>query len=87
MRSLIFIFLLFNVSIEFAKAQTVLSINNGYWNDPVTWDCSCIPTNGVTIGINHEVILSNNLVLTSGVIIVNQNGVIKDQNNVLELSV
>jgi hypothetical protein len=87
MRSLYFIFLLFNLSIEFTKAQTVLSLNNGYWNDSTTWDCNCIPTNGVTIGINHEVILSNNLVLTSGIINVNQNGVIKDQNNGLELTV
>ncbi len=46
-----FAVLLFS-TISIVSAQTIQSyssIKSGFWDDPSTWDCSCIPTSGILI--------------------------------------
>lgn len=45
-------------------AQTIVSAQNGYWTDPTTWDCGCIPGAGTTLEIIHSVEITSNLTFT-----------------------
>jgi hypothetical protein len=36
-------------------AQTVVTVQNGAWSDPATWDCSCVPAPGNSLVIMHSV--------------------------------
>jgi len=44
-------------SLDFVKA-----VNSGYWSNPLTWDCNCIPSKStnVLIGDDQWVIIENN---------------------------
>lgn len=55
----------------FGQKQTITSIANGNWLTPTTWDCSCVPTTGNDVVINHDVILNTDLLYTSGTITIN----------------
>ncbi|MBU0765342.1 MAG: hypothetical protein KJ607_10960, partial [Bacteroidetes bacterium] len=35
----------------------IVSVNNGNWSDPATWDCNCMPLPADHIIINHDVVL------------------------------
>ena len=45
-----------------AGAQTFHSVQDGIWNDPLTWDCGCVPTINSVI-IEHEVTITTNIIL------------------------
>lgn len=55
----------------FGQKQTITSVNNGLWLMPTTWDCTCVPTPGSDIVINHDVTLNTDFAYTSGSITVN----------------
>lgn len=62
---LIFFFLFINVN-----AQTVTSVTDGNWTNPLTWG-GTVPIPGNTIIINHNVLLDIDFGYTSGSILVN----------------
>lgn len=54
--------LLFLLGSTSCAAQTFHTVQNGIWNDPLTWDCGCIPSiNSVVIG--HEITITTNMIL------------------------
>ncbi|MFH0866483.1 MAG: T9SS type A sorting domain-containing protein [Bacteroidota bacterium] len=55
----------------FGQKQTIISVADGPWLTPTTWDCSCIPIPGSIIEINHDVIFNTNFAYTSGSITIN----------------
>ena len=44
-------------------AQTVMSVQNGPWNDPSTWDCACVPDFSQSVVIMHSVEINAALLL------------------------
>ncbi|XOV68383.1 MAG: T9SS type A sorting domain-containing protein [Fluviicola sp.] len=54
-----------------AFSQTINSVQNGDFFNPFTWDCACIPQNGMTVNIDHDVVLNLDIAYTSGSIIIN----------------
>jgi hypothetical protein len=67
----ILIFTFLTVSL---KAQTATSIANGNWTNPLTWNCTCVPTTGYNVTINHSVTLNTSLVFGSGGVTINNTG-------------
>lgn len=47
---------------SFAQAQTYTSVQDGDWNDPATWDCSCVPLVNDVVVI-HAVQITTNMML------------------------
>lgn len=45
-------------------AQVTTSVTNGPWNDPVTWDCGCVPDSGVIL-VDHHVSVSGDLLFVA----------------------
>lgn len=43
-------------------AQTFHSVQDGIWNDPLTWDCACIPSINSVV-IEHQVTITTNIIL------------------------
>lgn len=76
MRQLLFICLL--ITPWLAIGQTATSVQNGNWTSPMTWSCSCVPTPGYTVVINHSVTLNTSFAYTSGSITVNSGGALLD---------
>lgn len=75
MKSLyLFLFLLCCTVTENLSSQSATSIANGPWLSPFTWNCTCVPTPGYTVTINHQVILNTSFQLPSGGITVNAGG-------------
>jgi hypothetical protein len=58
----------------FTSAQTATSIANGNWTNPLTWNCSCVPTNGYSVTISHSVTLNTSLLFSGGGITIGPNG-------------
>ncbi|MGZ3932482.1 MAG: hypothetical protein ACXVP0_14380, partial [Bacteroidia bacterium] len=56
------------------SAQTASSIANGNWTNPLTWNCSCVPTTGYSVTISNSVTLNTGLVFNSGGITINSSG-------------
>lgn len=56
------------------NGQTATSIANGNWTSPFTWNCTCVPTPGYNVIINHNVTLNTSFAYTSGSITVNSGG-------------
>lgn len=56
------------------SAQTATTVNNGNWTNPFTWSCTCVPTPGYTVTINHNVTLNTSFAYTSGGITINAGG-------------
>ncbi|MDP2385251.1 MAG: T9SS type A sorting domain-containing protein [Bacteroidota bacterium] len=59
---------------ELIVGQTATSITNGNWTNPFTWDCTCVPTDGYSVNINHNVSLNTSMVFNSGGITINSSG-------------
>ncbi|MCC7302706.1 MAG: hypothetical protein IT233_08690 [Bacteroidia bacterium] len=59
-------------------AQTATSIAAGNWTNPMIWSCTCVPTPGYTVVINHAVTLNTDFLLNSGSITVNSSGSLLD---------
>lgn len=55
-------------------SQTATSIANGNWTSPLTWNCTCVPTPGYTVIINHNVTLTTSFAYTTGSITINSGG-------------
>jgi len=66
------------VELEVRLYDVIESVQSGYWDDPATWDCACVPfsTSNVRINTGHTVTLRsagdievNNLVIEQGAVI------------------
>jgi len=66
-------------------AQTATSVNNGPWLMPTTWSCSCVPTPGYTVVINHNVTLNTSFAYTSGSITINSSGSLIQDNGTRDI--
>lgn len=53
---------------------TRTTINNGLATNPLIWDCTCVPTAGDNIVVNHNVTLNTDFAYGSGSITVNASG-------------
>lgn len=53
---------------------TVSSVADGDWTDPVTWDCVCVPQNGDTVVVQHEVDLPTDVVHLGGALRITASG-------------
>ena len=47
-----------------ASAQIITTVQNGYWTDPATWSCGCVPGAGTTLEIMHSVEIASDLTFT-----------------------
>jgi len=56
------------------NAQTATSVADGPWMLTSTWDCNCVPIDGYTVTINHNVTLASDYLISSGGITVNASG-------------
>jgi len=71
----------FVIQIFTASGQTATSIANGPWLSPFTWNCTCVPTPGYTVIINHHITLNTSFEIPSGSITVNTSAsLIQDAN-------
>jgi hypothetical protein len=69
------------ITLQF-KAQTATSIANGNWTNPLTWNCTCVPTSGYSVTINHSVTLNTSMFFNAGGITINNTGLlIQDASN------
>lgn len=69
------------ISLQF-KAQTAVSVTNGNWTSPLTWNCTCVPTTGYSVTINNNVTLNTSMVFSTGGITINNTGsLIQDASN------
>ena len=59
---------------ELIVGQTATSITSGNWTNPLTWDCTCVPVNGYTVNVNHNVSLNTSMGFTSGGITIGNSG-------------
>ena len=57
-----------------ANSQTRTSIANGNATNPFTWDCTCVPSPGNNIIINHNVSLDADFGYSSGSVLINASG-------------
>lgn len=64
---------------SFAQVQTTISDGN-FWN-PFIWDCSCLPQDGDSLVINHNLSLSSGIAYTSGQILINSSGTLDQGAN------
>ncbi|MGZ3863336.1 MAG: T9SS type A sorting domain-containing protein [Bacteroidia bacterium] len=55
-------------------SQSATSVANGNWTMPTTWNCSCVPTPGYSVTINHNVTLNTSMSFPSGGLTVNSGG-------------
>ena len=55
-------------------SQVANSVANGNWTNPFTWSCTCVPTPGATVTINHNVTMNTSFGYTSGSITINSGG-------------
>lgn len=82
MKSILLAFALF-MSISGLKAATLNSVQDGDFWAFSTWDCSlCLPQDGDTIYVHHNVTMSTNIYFSYGQIHITSNGsLIEDGNN------
>lgn len=76
MKKALFCILLLSTTSAFP--QTANSIANGNWTNPFTWDCTCVPTPGYTVVVNHNVTLNTSFAYTSGSITINNGASLLD---------
>ena len=43
------------------EAQTIVSVTDGEWNDPATWDCACLPGTQ-DVEVLHDVEITTNII-------------------------
>ncbi|MGM0666029.1 MAG: gliding motility-associated C-terminal domain-containing protein [Bacteroidota bacterium] len=64
--------------LEIILYDVIESVQTGFWDDPTTWDCACVPvsTDNVRINTGHSITLRgagdievNNLIIESGALI------------------
>lgn len=65
--------------ISFGQVQTTIADGN-FWN-PFIWDCSCLPADGDSLVINHNLSLTSGIAYTSGQILINSSGTLDQGAN------
>ncbi len=68
---LLFISLSLVISLQ---SQTASSITNGNWTNPLTWNCTCVPTTGYSVTISTSVTLNTSMVFNTGGVTINNTG-------------
>ncbi|MFH0895611.1 MAG: T9SS type A sorting domain-containing protein [Bacteroidota bacterium] len=68
-------------------AQTATSVTNGLFAMPTTWSCSCVPTPGYIIVVNHAVQQNISYGISSGSITINSGGSLIETGSLRSLSV
>ncbi|HNZ42398.1 MAG TPA: T9SS type A sorting domain-containing protein [Bacteroidales bacterium] len=68
-----------------ANAQTLTSVADGNWNNPLTWGGN-LPIPGSTIIINHHIVLNTDYGFTSGSITINSGGSLTGDSGLRGLS-
>ncbi|MFH1321155.1 MAG: T9SS type A sorting domain-containing protein [Bacteroidota bacterium] len=73
-------------SLNTSVAKTVISVQNGIWNDPATWDCACFPsiTDDVVIFSGHVIV--HTVPVTINDLTINNGGVLYDFNTVMTVT-
>lgn len=56
------------------NAQTATSVMNGNYTNPLTWNCTCVPTPGYSVVVNHTVTLNTSMSFPSGSLTINSTG-------------
>lgn len=51
--------------------QTISSVTNGNFLNPLTWDCTCIPLPGADVTVAHDVVLNTDVGFASGSLTIN----------------
>lgn len=54
-----------------AKAQVYTTTQNGLFYNPLVWDCICVPADGDSLVINHDIQMNFPIYYTSGQIVIN----------------
>ncbi|UKN01352.1 T9SS type A sorting domain-containing protein [Paracrocinitomix mangrovi] len=67
--------------VSFAQVKTTTQ-DGAFWN-PFVWDCTCLPADGDSLVINHNLSLSTGIAYTSGQIKISANGQLSDGANML----
>lgn len=57
-----------------SNSQTAVSVTNGSWTNPLTWNCTCVPLMGHSVTISHSVTLNTSMSFTAGGITINNTG-------------
>jgi Secretion system C-terminal sorting domain len=78
MKNLSIVFVLM-ASVSFGQVSTTVQ-NGDFWN-PFSWDCNCIPSDGDSLVINHDITLSTGITYTMGQIKINSSGSLDDGTN------
>lgn len=62
------------LGVNLTAQQTIKSIASGSAINPLSWDCTCIPTQADSIVISHDIVLDIDFTVTSGSINVTASG-------------
>ncbi len=70
------------IELEVRLYDVIESVQSGYWDDPSTWDCACVPvsTSNVRINTGHTVTLRNASDIAVNNFVIEQ-GAVVDYNN------
>lgn len=63
----------------FAQIQTTTGSGNFF--NPLLWDCLCVPANGDTLVINHDMEMTASIYYTTGKITIDYNGSLTEDGN------
>lgn len=80
MKNLTLIFALIATT-SFGQVKTTTQ-NGAFWN-PLTWDCFCLPADGDSLVIDHDIDLSTGIAYTMGQIYISASGSLSDGTNTL----
>lgn len=68
-----------------ASAQSASSIANGNWTNPLTWNCTCVPTPGYSVTISHSVTLNTSFSAATGGLTITSGGSLIQDNNTRDI--
>ena len=56
---------------ELEGSDVIQSVQDGFWHEPSTWDCACVPEGGRIVVVSHDVVMASDvefstLVLSEG---------------------
>lgn len=78
MKNKLILFVFVNIFTLCGLSQTTTSVANGNWTNPLTWSCTCVPTPGANVTINHNVVLNTSFGYSTGSITINSGGSLLD---------
>lgn len=56
------------------STQVITTVADGIFLNPFTWDCTCVPSDGDSLVINHDLISNTDIYYSSGRISINNGG-------------